>query len=70
MTEGIVVLETFSDEASAWIARAVLQAGGIAAEVLVDRPYVWPLPIVRLVVRAEDAAEAARLLEAQRDSSA
>jgi len=70
MTERIVVLDRFPDEASAWIARAVLQAGGIVSEVLVDRPYVWPLPVVRLAVRADDAAEARRLLEAQRDASA
>lgn len=68
MAEGIVELEQFNDEPSAWIARAVLQANGIPSEVLVDPPYAMPGPRVRLAVRAEDAAEAVRLLKAARES--
>ena len=68
MTDGLVELRKFSDEPSAWIARAVLQAGGIASEVLVSHPYGDPLPTVRLIVRAADATTAAQLLDAERDS--
>jgi len=59
---GLVELRDFPDEASAWVARAVLEAGGIASEVLVNHPFGDPLPKVRLVVRAADAEAAVRLL--------
>jgi hypothetical protein len=64
MTDGIVELESFLDEPSAWVARAVLLANGIPSEVLTDPPYAHPRPRVRLAVRAEDAEAAYRLLKA------
>ena len=60
-------LKVFSDEPSAWVARAVLEANGIPSQVLTDPPYAHPLPRVRLAVRAGDAKEAFRLLQATSD---
>ena len=62
MAGGLVELRDFPDEASAWVARAVLRSSGIASEVLVNHPFGDPLPKVRLIVRAADAEAAARLL--------
>lgn len=67
MSDRIVELEDFLDEPSAWVARAVLRANGIRSEVLTDPPYAHPRPRVRLAVRAEDAAEALRLLRSGPD---
>ena len=59
MSDGVVVVQRFDNEPSAWLARAVLESAGIPSEVLTDEPFAHPQPQVRLVVRAEDA-EAAR----------
>lgn len=62
MADGLVALQDFQDEPSAWVARAVLQANGIPSEVLTDPPYAHPWPRVRLAVRSEDLSAALRLL--------
>ena len=62
MSSGLVALDDFPDEPSAWVARAVLQANGIPSEVLTDPPYAHPRPRVRLAVRSEDLPAALRLL--------
>jgi hypothetical protein len=68
VTDGIVELESFQDEPSAWIARAVLQAAGIPSQVITDPPYAHPRPRVRLAVRAEDAAAALQALRGSSES--
>jgi hypothetical protein len=67
MPDGIVELKSFPDEPSAWLARAVLAAHGIAAQVLSDGSYPHLHPRVRLAVRAEDAQVALELLESRSD---
>ncbi len=71
MADDIVAVGSFPDEGSAWVGRAVLEAGGIRSEVV--RPPVFqasPLPrLYRLAVRAEDGEAALRLLEAAPDAS-
>ena len=67
MRDEIVELTGFQDEASAWLARAVLSAAGIPSEVITDPPYAHPWPRVRLAVRAEDAAAAASVLRSAPD---
>jgi hypothetical protein len=63
----VVEIRSFADEASAWLARAVLEANGIAAEVIgFQGPNALPAPRVRLAVRAEDAPDALRLLAGER----
>jgi hypothetical protein len=69
MPNEIVELSDFQDEASAWLARAVLEANGIPSEVVVQPPYAHPVPRVRLAVRARDAAAAVRLLQDASDRS-
>jgi len=66
MPDEIVELSGFQNEASAWLARAVLEASGIPSQVINDPPYAHPWPRVRLAVRAKDAPSAVRLLK--RDS--
>jgi hypothetical protein len=63
MPDEIVELSAFKDEASAWLARAVLEAAGIPSEVLTDPPYAHPWPRVRLALRAKDVPAAVRLLK-------
>jgi hypothetical protein len=67
MPNEIVELSDFQDEASAWLARAMLEANGIPSEVIVQPPYAHPLPRVRLAVRAADAPAAVRLLREASD---
>ena len=67
MPDGIVELQDFQDEPSAWIARAVLQANGIPSEVITDPPYAHPRPKVRLAVRAQDVQAAVQLLKSAPD---
>jgi hypothetical protein len=62
MPDEIVELSEFPDEASAWLARAVLESNGIPSQVITDPPYAHPWPRVRLAVREKDAQAAARLL--------
>ncbi len=68
MTDGIVELERFQDEPSAWVARAVLQAAGIPSQVITDPPYAHPRPRVRLAVRVEDAEAAIKALRGGSES--
>lgn len=65
MSGDIVEVGDFPDEATAWLARAVLEANGIGAEVIYFRsPHALPSPRARLIVRREDADEARRVLAA------
>lgn len=62
------VLRTFASPLEAQIAQAVLDAHGIPSAVVRDdaggaMPWLQLLHPVRLLVREEDAAEAARLLD-------
>ena len=70
MPDEIVELSQFQDEASAWLARAVLEAAGIPSEVIVDPPYAHPWPRVRLALRAEDLPAAVSLLQSAPDRPA
>jgi len=63
----IVQIGAFSDEPSAWLARAVLEANGIPSQVVSTGSTERTLPVMvraRLAVRAEDAAEALAILNA------
>lgn len=67
MTEGTVVIRTFSSEASARIAQAVLEANSIASVISGDgssamEPQLGYIQGVRLSVRADQAAEATECL--------
>jgi hypothetical protein len=63
MPDDIIELGGFRDEASAWLARAMLDANGIVSEV-VHRPRTGMVGPWRLAVRTEDASAAARLIKA------
>jgi hypothetical protein len=65
MGDEVVEIGAFQDEPSAWIARAVLEANGIWAQVVpMFEPRGLPLPVrARLAVRAADAAAAVALLK-------
>jgi hypothetical protein len=68
MRRDVVEIGDFADEASAWLARAVLEANGIGSEVVYFRsPHALPTPRSRLAVRIEDAEEARRLLRSAAD---
>jgi len=71
MPDDIVAVGSFSDEGSAWVGRAVLDANGIRSEIV--RPavlYASPLPRrYQLAVRLEDAETAAHLLAAGPENS-
>jgi hypothetical protein len=67
LPDGIVELQSFQDEPSAWIARALLEANGIRSEVITDPPYAHPWPRVRLALRAEDVDAAVQLLRSGPD---
>lgn len=63
-----IVLRTFANELEAELAHAVLDAHGIPSVVVRDdgggaMPWLQVLHPVRLLVRTDDAAEAARLLD-------
>jgi hypothetical protein len=63
MNDDIVEVGDFPDEASAWLARAVLEANGIGSEVFYFRsPHALPSPRARLIVRREEAEAARRVL--------
>jgi hypothetical protein len=68
MAGGIVDLGDFPDEASAWLARAVLDANGIPSEVI-HRPRTGMVGPWLLAIRAEHADAAARLLKAAPDGA-
>ena len=68
MTDDVVVLRQFSTEVEAQLAAAVLEANGIAAQVVADTaggalPAIAVIFPVRLLVRAGDAALARELLD-------
>lgn len=72
MSDGIVVLRTYSDELSARLDAEILEANGVPAQVSADTaggayPSMALLMPVRLLVRAEDAALAAEILDAPAD---
>lgn len=62
MPDGIVELGKFMNEASAWLARATLDANGIVSEVI-HRPGTAMAGPWVLAVRAEEAQKAAQLLK-------
>lgn len=71
MSDGIVEAGRFPDEASAWLARAVLEANGIRSEVITTH-YARGLPFrsgAVLAVRAEDAEAARALLKSAPDGT-
>ena len=68
MSDATRVLRTFANELEAQLAQAVLDAHGIPSAVVRDdaggaMPWLQLLHPVRLIVRGEDAEEAARLLD-------
>lgn len=68
MTEGTVVLRRYLSEIDAQIMAAVLEANGIPVQLLADTiggayPSMALMYPVRFVVRAEDAARAAQIMD-------
>jgi hypothetical protein len=68
VTGDVLVLRTFSTEASALVAKAILEANGIPSIVSSDSASVMEPQLgysrgTRLLVRSTDAATAAELLE-------
>lgn len=71
----IVVLRKYVDELQARLAAAILEANGIPAQVLADTaggayPSMALVFPVRLLVRAEDAALAAEILDTPSETDA
>ncbi|MGZ8378278.1 MAG: hypothetical protein ACXWZS_10465 [Gemmatirosa sp.] len=74
MTERIVVLRTYANELSAQLDVAILDANGIAAQLLADTaagayPSMALVFPIRLLVRAEDAALAREILDTPADAT-
>lgn len=72
MSDEIVVLRKFGNELDARFAATILEANGIPAQVIADTaggayPSLALLFPVRLLVRAEDAADAAEILDTPAD---
>jgi hypothetical protein len=67
MSDGIVEIGIFQDEPSVWLARAELEANGIASEVISRHAYSLPQPKIRLAVREEDVEAARRIPQAAAD---
>ena len=72
MSDEIIVLRTYGNELDARFAATVLEANGIPARVLADTaggayPSLALLFPVRLLVRADDAADAAEILDTPAD---
>jgi len=70
MASGNYVIRTFPSTVEAELAQAALRAHGIASALLRDdaggmMPWLHVLHPVRLVVRAEDVADAVRVLDAK-----
>ena len=68
MPDDVVVLRKYADELSARLDATILEANGIPAQVLADTaggayPSMALLFPVRLLVRAEDATDAAEILD-------
>ena len=75
MPDEIVVLRKYLDELEARLAAMVLEANGIPAQVLADTaggayPSMALAFPVRLLVRAEDAALAAEILDSDAEEGA
>ena len=69
MSDGIVVLRKYASEWQAQLDASVLEANGVLAQVSADTaggayPSMALINPVRLLVRAEDAALAAEILDA------
>lgn len=69
MNDGIVVLRNYANEWQAQLDASVLEANGVPAQVSADTaggayPSMALINPVRLLVRAEDAALAAEILDA------
>ena len=72
MSDEIVVLRKYTSELDARFAATILEANGIPAQVLADTaggayPSLALLFPVRLLVRADDAADAAEILDTPAD---
>ena len=72
MNEEIVVLRKYTDELTARLDAAVLEANGVPVQVAADTaggayPSMALVMPVRLLVRAEDAELAAEILDAPAD---
>ena len=72
MSDDIVVLRKYSNEIDARFAATVLEANGIPAQVLADTaggayPSLALLFPIRLLVHADDAADAAEILDTPAD---
>jgi hypothetical protein len=72
MTQELVTVRTFINHIDADLARSALEAMGIESLVSADdagglRPSLWTSEGVRLLVRAEDAALAAAVLDSAAD---
>ena len=75
MSDGIVVLRKYANEFQARLDATILEANGVPARVSADTaggsvPSMALLMPVRLLVRAEDAALAAEILDAPAEPSA
>jgi hypothetical protein len=74
VSDDIVVLREYANEFEARFAATILEANGIPAQVLADTaggayPSLALLFPVRLLVRAEDAADAAEILDTPADEA-
>ena len=74
MSDEIVVLRTYANEFDARFAATILEANGIPAQVLADTaggayPSLALLFPVRLLVRTDDAADAAEILDTPADEA-
>ena len=72
MSDDVVVLRKYANELDARFAATILEANGIPAQVLADTaggayPSLALLFPVRLLVRADDAADAADILDTPAD---
>ena len=74
MSDDIVVLREYANEFDARFAATILEANGIPAQVLADTaggayPSLALLFPVRLLVRADDASDAAEILDTPADEA-
>jgi len=74
VSDEIVVLREYASEFDARFAATILEANGIPAQVLADTaggayPSLALLFPVRLLVRADDAADAAEILDTPADEA-
>jgi hypothetical protein len=74
VSDEIIVLRTYGNELDARFAATILEANGIPAQVIADTaggayPSLALLFPVRLLVRADDAADAAEILDTPADEA-